>query len=84
MTTHHIICKAKRDAYNNLTHTLNTTDLSQYHHERHHIGQEENAPHETLAFYSFFMQVMSRKAQHHMAELLRMSPDEFYNPFFLK
>lgn len=82
-STHHIICKCRKDLFHNLTNWLNEHEWDLYHHERHHISQEENTPQETLEHYKFFMQVMSPKAKELYQELLSMSADEFYLPLFI-
>jgi hypothetical protein len=83
-STHHIICKCKKDLFHNLTSAMNEHKRDVYRHEKHHHSQGENLPQETLEYYKFFMQVMSPKAKALYEALLAMSVDEFYNPLFVR
>lgn len=84
LTRHHIINKSRHNVYNSLHHQQNIVELARYKHQAHHSLFANADPHETLAFYSFFTQVMSKRARELYTTLLSMSPEEFYDKKFTK
>lgn len=83
MTRHHIIPKAQKELFDNLSNNNNIHNRADAPHSIHHSRQESKHPQQTLEDYSFFTQVMSPKAKELYMILLAMSLEEFYHEQFI-
>ena len=82
---HHKIARCKEKLWFRIAHELNKILLTQRDHDNLHRYHGVSLPHEQLTtFTRVNLSVCSDKVKNMLLDIMKMSPEQFYNPKILK